>query len=150
MQNRALHLALVVAALALPASLLSQERAKTVTCVDGSTSKAGKDACSQHGGVASPGESKPVVIGHHKPSGTVTCKDGTTAKRGKGACSHHGGIAAANAETTREKPGVRQKSKTPTGATALCKDGTYSRARYQHGACAKHGGVDKWLKEVPK
>ena len=33
----------------------------------------------------------------------------------------------------------------PTGATALCKDGTYSRATNHRGACARHQGVAKWL-----
>jgi Protein of unknown function (DUF3761) len=32
-----------------------------------------------------------------------------------------------------------------TGATAQCKDGTYSRAVHHAGACSHHGGVAKWL-----
>jgi hypothetical protein len=31
------------------------------------------------------------------------------------------------------------------GATAQCKDGTYSHAAHRQGACARHGGVSKWL-----
>jgi hypothetical protein len=33
----------------------------------------------------------------------------------------------------------------PTGATAKCKDGTYSKAKTHSGACSKHGGVDQWM-----
>lgn len=33
----------------------------------------------------------------------------------------------------------------PTGATALCRDGTYSFSRSRRGACSHHGGVAKWL-----
>jgi hypothetical protein len=33
----------------------------------------------------------------------------------------------------------------PAGATAQCKDGTYSHAKERRGACSHHGGVAKWL-----
>ncbi|MBZ9728331.1 DUF3761 domain-containing protein [Salegentibacter sp. JZCK2] len=33
----------------------------------------------------------------------------------------------------------------PNGATALCKDGTYSFSRNRRGTCSGHGGVKKWL-----
>jgi outer membrane biosynthesis protein TonB len=31
------------------------------------------------------------------------------------------------------------------GATAQCKDGTYSHAKNHRGACSRHGGVAKWM-----
>lgn len=31
------------------------------------------------------------------------------------------------------------------GATALCKDGTYTHAKVHRGACSHHGGVAKWM-----
>lgn len=34
----------------------------------------------------------------------------------------------------------------PTGATALCRDGTYSFSKSRRGTCSHHGGVAKWLK----
>ncbi|MCR4848604.1 MAG: DUF3761 domain-containing protein [Bacteroidales bacterium] len=34
----------------------------------------------------------------------------------------------------------------PAGATALCKDGTYSFSKNRCGTCSHHGGVAKWLK----
>ena len=39
----------------------------------------------------------------------------------------------------------RPATRTPTGATAKCKDGTYSKSKNHSGACSKHGGVDQWL-----
>ena len=34
---------------------------------------------------------------------------------------------------------------TPTGASALCRDGTYSFSRNRRGTCSHHGGVARWL-----
>lgn len=34
----------------------------------------------------------------------------------------------------------------PAGATALCRDGTYSFSRNRRGTCSHHGGVAKWLR----
>lgn len=36
-------------------------------------------------------------------------------------------------------------NKAPAGATALCRDGTYSFSRNRQGTCSQHGGVAKWL-----
>jgi hypothetical protein len=33
----------------------------------------------------------------------------------------------------------------PPGATALCRDGTYSFSQHHSGTCSHHGGVAKWL-----
>jgi hypothetical protein len=36
----------------------------------------------------------------------------------------------------------------PDGATALCKDGTYTMSHSYSGACSSHHGVTKWLKGI--
>lgn len=46
--------------------------------------------------------------------------------------------------------GIRVQSPThyksvPVGATALCRDGTYSFSRSRRGTCSHHGGVARWL-----
>lgn len=33
----------------------------------------------------------------------------------------------------------------PAGATALCRDGTYSFSAHRSGTCSHHGGVARWL-----
>jgi hypothetical protein len=33
----------------------------------------------------------------------------------------------------------------PAGATAQCRDGTYSFSQHHQGTCSHHGGVAKWL-----
>lgn len=33
----------------------------------------------------------------------------------------------------------------PSGATALCRDGTYSFSQSRRGTCSGHGGVSRWL-----
>ena len=33
----------------------------------------------------------------------------------------------------------------PLGATAICRDGTYSFSRNRRGTCSRHGGVRSWL-----
>jgi hypothetical protein len=44
--------------------------------------------------------------------------------------------------------GAQKKSTPPKGATAQCKDGTYSTAKTRQGACSKHGGVAVWLADT--
>jgi len=38
-------------------------------------------------------------------------------------------------------------SSAPQGATAQCRDGTYSFSRNRRGTCSHHGGVAKWLNQ---
>ncbi len=33
----------------------------------------------------------------------------------------------------------------PAGATARCRDGTYSFSQHRRGTCSHHGGVAQWL-----
>lgn len=40
---------------------------------------------------------------------------------------------------------VNSPSSDPAGATAQCKDGTYSYSQHRSGTCSYHGGVARWL-----
>jgi hypothetical protein len=53
--------------------------------------------------------------------------------------------------TYTNKAGQRIQSPTksssgPAGATAQCRDGSYSFSQNHRGTCSHHGGVAKWLK----
>jgi hypothetical protein len=50
---------------------------------------------------------------------------------------------------TKDKPAdtkVKDGIEGAEGATARCKDGSYSHAKQHSGACSRHGGVAEWLK----
>ena len=40
---------------------------------------------------------------------------------------------------------VHSPSSDPTGATARCRDGTYSYSLHASGTCSHHGGVARWI-----
>ncbi|EOD67853.1 DUF3761 domain-containing protein [Amycolatopsis vancoresmycina] len=40
---------------------------------------------------------------------------------------------------------VHRPGDNPSGATAVCKDGTYSYSQHRSGTCSGHGGVRSWL-----
>jgi hypothetical protein len=44
-----------------------------------------------------------------------------------------------------KKPTAEPKSGQPSGATAECRDGTYSYSQNHRGTCSHHGGVKRWL-----
>jgi uncharacterized protein DUF3761 len=43
------------------------------------------------------------------------------------------------------RPVKAQNSSAPHGATAQCRDGSYSFSQSHRGTCSHHGGVAKWL-----
>ena len=89
------------------------------------------------------------------PAGaTGKCKDGsyTTVKTKSSACTKHGGLAQWTGATpatahpaSAAAPTPAQPSTAPAGATAKCKDGTYTTVKTKSDACMKHGGVAKWM-----
>ncbi|MGF6574624.1 hypothetical protein ABH945_006747 [Paraburkholderia sp. GAS333] len=46
---------------------------------------------------------------------------------------------------TVHAPARSLSGKAPEGATARCRDGTYSFSRHRSGTCSRHGGVADWL-----
>lgn len=136
LRSLTLGLALVLTPLALRAQA-------TTTCADGTTSPAsGRGACSGHGGVkkAAAKAAKSTAKAESKAAKADVKADTKAAK------------TTARAETKVAAKSAKAESKTSAsatdanGATAKCKDGTYSHAANRRGACSKHGGVADWLK----
>jgi hypothetical protein len=46
---------------------------------------------------------------------------------------------------TVHAPARSLSGKAPEGATARCRDATYSFSRHRSGTCSRHGGVADWL-----
>ena len=46
---------------------------------------------------------------------------------------------------TVHAPARSLSGKAPEGASARCRDGTYSFSRHHSGTCSRHGGVADWL-----
>lgn len=42
-------------------------------------------------------------------------------------------------------PSKSNTGKVPSGASAQCRDGSYSFSRHRSGTCSHHGGVDRWF-----
>jgi hypothetical protein len=115
----ALALALTVG---IPSLVTAQE---PVTCKDGTTGKAGRGACSHHGGVA-----KSVAAPSKEPASPPPAAP-----------------PRATPPASGEPPASRAPSKTQAAGqpTARCKDGTMSYSKHHTGSCSHHGGVAQWL-----
>jgi hypothetical protein len=57
-------------------------------------------------------------------------------------CTDNGTYVNSNGQTV---PRPENCSTVPQGATAQCRDGTYSSGKSRRGTCSHHGGVAKWL-----
>ncbi|QLK63308.1 DUF3761 domain-containing protein [Enterobacteriaceae bacterium Kacie_13] len=42
-------------------------------------------------------------------------------------------------------PSHTRSGNAPDGASAKCRDGTYSFSQHHRGTCSRHGGVAEWL-----
>jgi hypothetical protein len=77
----------------------------------------------------------------------------SSASAGSGRSSHSAGSAGesssedyyTNSDGIRVHRPVRNDSGPPAGATAQCRDGSYSFSLHRSGTCSHHGGVAKWL-----
>jgi hypothetical protein len=121
--------------------------AAPTTCKDGSTSTAtGRGACSGHGGVqkATAGSSGTSSSGSPTAS-TSSSSSAASTPPASGTAMKAAAPATPTASGTSSSPKSTTGNTDPTGATAKCKDGTYSKAKTHSGACSKHGGVDQWM-----
>jgi len=124
---------LMTFALMLPS--YAADSANPTTCKDGTTSAAtGKGACSGHGGVQKAA----------KPAAAAT-GSATPAPAAPAAAAAPAAPAAKSASATKSAPTATAGNTDPTGATAKCKDGTYSKSQHHSGTCSSHGGVADWL-----
>jgi hypothetical protein len=138
-------LALLVASALVFSGPSFAQGAATVTCKDGSTSKAGKGACSHHGGVNRGAAQAPSTAA---PSATPAPAP-STSKAPSASPAPEAPAPQPAAKSTHAPATTTGSSKAantdPTGAIAKCKDGSYSHSKRHSGACSHHGGVAKWL-----
>jgi len=139
-------------------SLAAQEM--KVTCKDGTLSKGGQGACSSHGGIAT----KSTVKSESKAAASAAKSDASAMKSAaksdaKMAKSETKGAAKdlkadakmsakdakAETKTAAMKADTKVEEKDAKGATAQCKDNTYSHAKNRQGMCSGHGGVAKMM-----
>lgn len=140
-------LILIASSLAVQTAGAQAPAAAPTICKDGSTSTAtGRGACSGHGGV------QKAAAGSSSSSGAATASTPSSSPAAS-APPASGAAMKAAAPATPAASGTSSSSSSksttgntdPTGATAKCKDGTYSKAKTHSGACSKHGGVDQWM-----
>src|SRR6266436_8940135 len=129
MQAQLLRSLIICAALVsfgATAQTYAAEGATTVTCKDGTSSKAGRGACSHHGGVQKNGTVASSEAAAAAPAATMPAATPSAPSYNKStsSASTAGGSAA-----------------TEGAARAKCRDGTVSHSRQHRGACSHHGGV---------
>lgn len=117
----------------------------TTTCKDGTTSTAsGKGACSGHGGVDK--NAAKAAKSSSKATSKVAKTDAKAdAKVAKTETKADAKVAKTESKAAA-KPTTTASATDANGATAKCKDGTYSHAATRRGACSRHGGVAEWFK----
>jgi uncharacterized Zn finger protein (UPF0148 family) len=138
-------------------SLAAQEM--KVTCKDGTLSKGGQGACSSHGGIATKStvksETKAATSAAKvdekmaKSTAKADAKANEKAMRAASKADAKAEAKAAKAETKSTakdaKAAANAEEKEAKGATAMCKDNTYSHAKNRQGMCSGHGGVAKMM-----
>ena len=104
--------------------------AATFACSDGTTGKAGRGACSRHGGIAGSASASPQASAPTpRPAPVATARASTRSRASSAPAAASSGASEDN---------------NPTGAIAQCNDGMYSHASNRRGACSRHGGVKSW------
>lgn len=112
------------------------------TCKDGTTSTTtGRGACSGHGGVLkAPKAAKAAKADAAAPAAAAPAA--TPAPAAAAPATPKAAPAATAAKTAATSS---TGNTDPTGATAKCKDGTYSKSKTHKGSCSHHGGVAEFL-----
>jgi CO/xanthine dehydrogenase Mo-binding subunit len=115
-----------------------------VACMDGSRSVGGRGACSGHGGIRTAARKADAKADAKAARGLKAGEkaDAKAARAEKRADAADRKIAKADRKSVVNARNDDHDSK---GATAECKDHTYSHAKSHQGACSGHGGVAKFL-----
>jgi Protein of unknown function (DUF3761) len=116
------------------------------TCKDGTTTAStGKGTCSGHGGIQKATKAKPATAAM-APAPAAAPAAAAPAPAAAPAAST---TAAKTSTATKSAPVATASNTDPTGASAKCKDGTYSKSQHRSGTCSSHGGVAEWLAGAP-
>lgn len=86
--------------------------------------------------------SQQLVSQTSQPRNAAASSAHATTGQGNVKCTNNGTYVNKQGQTV-ERP--ETCSGPPTGATAQCRDGSYSFSRSRSGTCSHHGGVSKWL-----
>jgi hypothetical protein len=137
-------LALGFTFLCVAAPLGAQAKAKTTSiCKDGTTSAvAGRGACSGHGGIDS-AATKATKASRKAAKAEVKEERAVASKNSQRAAT---ATAAAQKAEKKAAKAEERAAHDSVGATAQCKDGTFSHAATTQGACSRHGGVARTIK----
>ena len=84
------------------------------------------------------GQTQPAPQSHNSSSSSTS----HVAQQQKPNCTDNGTYVNSKGQTVKRPENC---STAPEGATAQCRDGTYSFSRSRRGTCSHHGGVAKWL-----
>lgn len=79
---------------------------------------------------------------HSSPPAPAAARQSPTAGTTGGASSSD---YYTNSRGARVQRPTRSESGPPAGATAQCRDGSYSFSQSRRGTCSHHGGVSRWL-----
>ena len=137
---------LLALAFALPAAADTAPAAAPTTCKDGTTSNAtGRGACSGHGGVQKNSGASSSTSSSAASAPAATPPPATTPPSGSASSQTSPATTKSSSAASSSSSKPASGNTDPTGATAKCKDGTYSKSKSHSGACSHHGGVDQWL-----
>lgn len=129
----------LAAVFALPVE--AKDTSGPVTCKDGSTSPhGGRGACSKHGGINKDAAAPAAAAAPTAPAAAPAAPAAAPAKPAAPAAP-----AAAPAKPEKPAKGEKSVNGDATGATAKCKDGSFSHSKTHTGTCSRHGGVAEWL-----
>jgi hypothetical protein len=148
-QTFAVRTVMPLVMLAWTLSAQAQAPAAPTTCKDGTTSTStGRGACSNHGGVqkaaaAPAAPAAPAATPAPAPAPAATPPPATT--KAPATTTTPAPKSTSSSSTSTKAPTTAAGNTDPTGATAKCKDGTYSKSQHHSGTCSSHGGVDTWL-----